>query len=222
MCESDASCAGGVCVNGYCAFGDDDCKSGYRFGAHATIGIANQCVRQDESAADTDNTLAPSHDDPGSGETATGTSSSSGQDAPSTDPGAATEGENSPVGGDSTGAGSESSSSSSDDDGTAAGESGGDPSACVSDSCDHCLECATTSAAACGPATEACEADGADCMQAFICLSTCALSDECGTECCAGVSEETAGLALVAYACATEVCFTSGCIDVPPTCNAGG
>jgi hypothetical protein len=49
VCDSDAECdfggAGGVCQpGGYCSFPDAECSSGQRYGEHAAVGLAGQCV----------------------------------------------------------------------------------------------------------------------------------------------------------------------------------
>lgn len=53
VCESDAACdfggAGGVCQpGGYCSFPDGECSSGQRYGEHAAVGLAGECVPTDD------------------------------------------------------------------------------------------------------------------------------------------------------------------------------
>jgi hypothetical protein len=44
-CQDDAACDGGWCeAQGWCSFADDACDSGRRFGEHAGVGLAGQCV----------------------------------------------------------------------------------------------------------------------------------------------------------------------------------
>ncbi|MEM6995983.1 MAG: LamG domain-containing protein [Myxococcota bacterium] len=43
VCESDAACSGGLCHSGYCAFPDDSCDSGSRWGPHAES-LSSLCV----------------------------------------------------------------------------------------------------------------------------------------------------------------------------------
>ncbi len=56
-CSDDAQCQGeavdGVCVEGHCAFPNDDCDSGLAFGEHAG-GLAGSCVAVDGTMTDTD------------------------------------------------------------------------------------------------------------------------------------------------------------------------
>ncbi len=42
-CESDVECSGGLCHTGYCAFPDDTCASGSRWGQHASS-LSSKCV----------------------------------------------------------------------------------------------------------------------------------------------------------------------------------
>ena len=49
LCSRDHECSGsadGVCVQGYCAFPDDTCPSGLRFGEHSG-GLSGRCVDED-------------------------------------------------------------------------------------------------------------------------------------------------------------------------------
>lgn len=67
-CEDHASCvfAGqqGVCQgSGYCSFPDDDCKSGQRYGEHASEMLAETCVELVEIGGGSDSDIEPSPED---------------------------------------------------------------------------------------------------------------------------------------------------------------
>src|SRR5262245_17530571 len=52
-CTSDATCSGGVCADGFCAFADNSCLSGLRY--HASAGQrAGDCTSASVSDAGTD------------------------------------------------------------------------------------------------------------------------------------------------------------------------
>jgi cysteine-rich repeat protein len=73
-CEGDDQCKsepGGACVDGWCAFADDACGSGLRFGGYAPDTLARTCVE-----------LGPDGTSDGTGTTMTPTSTTSGSDGP--------------------------------------------------------------------------------------------------------------------------------------------
>lgn len=207
MCQSDASCGSGICASGYCAFSDDACSSGHRYSPHAAVGLANQCVSRDEPETQSGTEDA---DDVGGSTSGSGASGGDNSDADeSGGSGRPTVDEAPSPEGTSSGGESESSSDT------------GVPNDCAAASCLECLECASEPTQSCGASMAACEADGESCQQGLICMTSCALADECQTECCAGLPSDSAALAIAAYACLVDSCHASGCIDVDATCNAG-
>ncbi len=49
QCSDDEQCPEGSCIEGACAFADDTCASGMRFGAHSAGGLGGECVPVDET-----------------------------------------------------------------------------------------------------------------------------------------------------------------------------
>lgn len=61
VCNTDEQCRRaqeeGVCqANGYCSFADASCPSGQRYGEHASKGLAETCVSEDDAAGSTSTT----------------------------------------------------------------------------------------------------------------------------------------------------------------------
>lgn len=62
-CQSAEQCGDGQCFEGYCAFADASCPSGFAYGEHAPPALAKMCVpAADDAAAATSSTAGPSPD----------------------------------------------------------------------------------------------------------------------------------------------------------------
>jgi len=85
QCSDDEQCPQGSCIGGACAFVDDACASGMRFGAHSAGGVGGECVPLEDGTSTLEpttestssSTSLPPLESSSSGSSTTGTEGSS-------------------------------------------------------------------------------------------------------------------------------------------------